>query len=393
MHLIETYALSSASKIDKPFVYTTYFPLPVEKYITFQAQSKFNSKNYDYWQVVVNILFPVLEKNGIKIVQVGGPTEFGYQYVMDIRGRTNFGQLAYVIQNSILHFGPDSLGIHFASLFDKPIVGLYSCSPSSISGPYFGTVERQVVFDAYKNVKNGKPSYAAEENPKSINTIKPEEIANAILKLLGIDYKIPFVTEHIGEKYGNQVLRELIPNFNFNLGNPDVLVEVRMDILFDEKILVQQLSINKCVIVTNKPVSVNLLKQFKPRIHAIIYEIDDNDDPSFMDTIKGAGIPSVMISYLSEEKVREKKLKYYEFGNINIIPPVKEEIINKLKPILPDLFFQANKIMASNNQFFMTNAGRVTNSELKSDFNYHKAIDCPEFWRELPFMHVIRKTA
>jgi len=393
MHLLETYSLSTASKIDKPFIYSSYFPLPFEKYITFQAQSKFNSKNYDYWQIVINILYPVLEKANIKIVQVGQAHEFGYQYVMDIRGRTNISQLSYVIQKSNLHFGPDSLGIHMASHFDTPCVGLYSCSPSTISGPYFGSKEKQVLFDAYKNVKNAKPSYAAEENPKSINTIKPEEIADSIFKLLKIDYKTPFTTEYIGEKYSNQILRELVPNFNFNLGNPDVPIEVRMDLHFDEQILEKQLAINKCIVVTNKPVNIEILKRFKPHVLAVIYHIEKDDTPAFVESIKSSGMPFGLVSYLTKEEIETKKLTYYNYGVIHFMQPTAPELADKLRKNFSDLFFQSNKVIGSNGRFYMSNAGRVSESELKTDFNYHKAVDCPEFWRELPFMHVIKKTA
>jgi ADP-heptose:LPS heptosyltransferase len=35
-------------------------------------------------------------------------------------------QLAYIIENNILHFGADSLCVHLSSYFNKLIVSLYS---------------------------------------------------------------------------------------------------------------------------------------------------------------------------------------------------------------------------------------------------------------------------
>src|SRR5438046_2819188 len=166
MRLVDTYALSAGAKIDKPYVFEQYFPLPFEKYITLQAQTKYDSKDYSYWQDVVNLLYPVLEKHGIKIIQVGGPNERTYQYTVDLRGRTELNQLAYVIKGSKLHMGSDSLCVHLASHYDIPIVGLYSVSQSSISGPQFGTKEKQICFEAYLRTRTGKPFYSDKENPK-----------------------------------------------------------------------------------------------------------------------------------------------------------------------------------------------------------------------------------
>ena len=71
-HLLEKYALQTGSKIGKPFVYETFFPIPFEKFITFQAQSiKFPSKEYDYIQDVIDFIAPILEKSNIKIIQLG----------------------------------------------------------------------------------------------------------------------------------------------------------------------------------------------------------------------------------------------------------------------------------------------------------------------------------
>ena len=33
MHLIEQYALATGAKIDKPFIETSFYPLPFDKYI------------------------------------------------------------------------------------------------------------------------------------------------------------------------------------------------------------------------------------------------------------------------------------------------------------------------------------------------------------------------
>ena len=61
MHILEKYALESASKIDKPFIFETFFPLPFQKYISFSPLNK-NKQRYLYWSDVIDIINPYLEK-------------------------------------------------------------------------------------------------------------------------------------------------------------------------------------------------------------------------------------------------------------------------------------------------------------------------------------------
>ena len=60
MHLVEQYALSCGVKIDKPQVETSFFPLPFDKYIILHASSGMPSKNYDYFEDVIETIYPHL---------------------------------------------------------------------------------------------------------------------------------------------------------------------------------------------------------------------------------------------------------------------------------------------------------------------------------------------
>ncbi len=390
-HLVEVYAKSSNSEVGTPFIYTSYFPTP-EKYITFQAESRYNSKNYSYFEDVIKIIYPVLEKNNIKIVQIGQQNESAYPYTIDLRGKTNLAQMGYIIQNSQTHFGPDSVNIHVASHFNVPICGLYSCSSISDSGPFWGDKSKQILFESYKRIKNGKPSYAAEEPyPKAINAIKPEEIANAIFKLLNIDYKCPFETVYTGEKYCNKIVREFIPYNAIQVQSPETPMEMRMDIEYNPEVLAQQLSISKGIIVTNKPIDVRLLKQFKQNIAALVYIIDEQDSPQFILDVKPIGLTIVLISYLDAAIIQSKKINYYEHGKINKIEPEKPETIEKLRVDIDKLYYRSNKIVFAKDKVYMGNSARLTDKPITSDFEYQKCVDCDEFWKELPFCTIIKK--
>ena len=145
MRLLDTYATNTGSKIDKPFIYTKFFPLPLEKYITFQAQTPYDSRNYSYWQEVIGLIHAPLLKENIHILQVGIKDEKVFNGTINIVGQTTLNQLAYVIENGILHFGADSLSVHLASYFDKPILSIYSISNPNVAGPHFGDKDKHIL--------------------------------------------------------------------------------------------------------------------------------------------------------------------------------------------------------------------------------------------------------
>jgi hypothetical protein len=390
-HLIERYALSSGSKIDHPYIYETYFPIPFAKYITFQAQSKFESKDYHYFQDVIDFIAPILEKEGIHILQLGTANEKPYKKVVDLRGQTTFNQLAYVMKSSLLHFGPDSLGVHLASTYNVPIIGLYSIIQSSVAGPYFGDKSKQILLEAFKRVGNGKPSYSPVENPKSINLIKPEEIANGILKLLNIDFQVPFNTVFTGKRYSQTIMRELIPNTTNMVSNVEEPIEVRTDLFYDESILAHHLSyLKKAVVVTNKRIPIKLLKHFKTHIALVVYKITENDEPEFVKDLAYAGLPTLLLSSLTGEVLNKKKLSYYEYGNITPIEFPNSKDVEELKKDIGSLYYRSIKLIADGDKIYGSHASKQNKFHITVDGEYQPVIDSPDFWQDLEFFSILK---
>jgi ADP-heptose:LPS heptosyltransferase len=168
MHLLETYALSTGSRIGKPFILKKFFPVKFDKYITVQNSSGMPSKCYDYFQEVIDFLLPILNKYNIGIVQIGGKEDQPLQNVELLQGATNINQTAHIISNAILHLGNDSFAIHMASAFGIKNVGLYSITLPEIAGAYFN---KEYSISLYPD--NEKPSFNPNESPKRINKIKP----------------------------------------------------------------------------------------------------------------------------------------------------------------------------------------------------------------------------
>lgn len=392
MHLIQTYALNCGAKIGKPFIYTSYFPIPFEKYITFHSDCVGNARNYDYWQDVINIINPILQKNNIQIVQTGSDKDREYSECVSIKGKTNINQLAYVVKNSMLHFGPDSLAIHLAGGFDIPLVALYSTNYIECVKPYFGSPEKQIFISSYDKANN-KPSFSNEEEPKTINLIKPEEIAQAILKLLGLEnsFQIPFESVFFGKKYSGMTIQESIPNSKEMLFNPDGVVEIRADKHLNEEYLMTQLSqYPKSALVLDKPINIEIVKRFKPHIASLIFIVNGPEYKSFVSEVQSVGVPLILISYLSPEELNKIKIHFYQMGNINRVELVSEEKINELKKDIDNLYYRSAKITASNGKFYYSLAAVEKDLPMKNHFEYQKVIDSQSFWENLDFFTIIK---
>jgi hypothetical protein len=374
MHLIERYATACGVKIDKPYIYDTFFPVNVEKYISFQPFSKYPSKNYDYWDEVVAIIYPYLQKNNITLVNIGAKDDKPINNTLNLCGQTNISQAAYIIKNSIMHVGADSFAAHIASGYGKKIVALYSNNNINNVKPYWTKSEDMVLLNPKVNKK---PQYSVNEIPKSINNIKPESIAEGILKLLNISHDNLPKTIHIGNEYINKTL-EIIPDKPVNPSQIglDTLI-VRMDYVFNEQVLELFLQQKKCIIFTNKPINEELLKKYKQNIPQLIYIIEKDNDTSFAKTLKRNTINAAFISYLSEEELNQFKLDYMDYGLI-----VKRD-------------YPTDKIEASNNTYFKSSRILISSEgQFNSKYQWetkdlsNKYINHPELNKELNSLYI-----
>jgi hypothetical protein len=370
MHLIERYATACGVKIDKPYIYDTFFPVNVEKYISFQPFSKYQSKNYDYWDEVVSIISPYLQKNNITLVHIGAKDDKTVNNTLNLCGQTNISQAAYIIKNSIMHVGADSFAAHIASGYGKKIVALYSNNNVNNVKPYWTKPEDMVLLSPKINKK---PQYSVNESPKSINNIKPEVIAEGILKLLNIPYNNLPKTVYIGNEYINKTL-EIIPDKPINPAQIGLeTLVIRMDYVFNEQVLELFLQQKKCIVFTNKPINEELLKKYKQNIPQLIYIVEKDNDTSFVKTLKRNTINAAFISYLSEEELNQFKLDYMDYGLI-----VKRDHPTDKIEISNNTYFKSSRILISSEGQFnskyqwetkdMSNK-YISNPELNKELN------------------------
>jgi hypothetical protein len=277
-NIIEEYAKSLGVKIGKPVLIDHYYPILDVKYITINVESKIDSKNYEYFPQVINLLKPILQQNGYKIYQIGESEDSKLSNIdahfLNLTKKQNF----HLIKNSKLHVGAESLFTHICSLYDVPTVALYSNSYASNCLPVWNSKENIKILESFKN--ENKPSFSYHETPKTIRTIKPEDIASSILNLLKIENAINFKTLNIGSHYHIPIV-EVVPNFKANLQDQkDKTIYIRADLHFDDQNLAFWCSNYKVKIITDKMIPLDLLNHFSSKIECIFFKLKNINIPT-----------------------------------------------------------------------------------------------------------------
>jgi hypothetical protein len=368
MHLVETYSLSTGSKIKKPFIHKKFFPLPFEKYITIQNSSGMQGKCYDYFQEVLNFIYEDLEKAGYKIIQIGAKEDKALNNVFHLQGQTNINQTAFILENSKLHIGNDSFAIHMCSAFGVPLIGLYSVSSPEIAGPFWKN-KNQICLTP----KNWSPSFNPNESPKRVNEIKIESIIESVKTLLNINLSQNIHTIFIGQRYGN-ILLEAIPSIILpNTVFPEAPLNIRFDYIdeIQEKDYIStlnNLNIRKCAIITDKPLEIEKFFQLKDKITNIFYDITFNDiDLNFVNKIKSLGIKLDFIfnkhKNKDEKALNNKKLELIDCPEIiNIVEKQKKPI----EEIKKSKFYKSKKILFANNKTYLSKAAFLENKPVST---------------------------
>lgn len=386
MHLVESYATNCGLKIDKPYIFEKFFPLGFEKYITFETSTD-PAKDYDYWNDVINPLLPELEKKGIAIVQIGKAGSKHVQPCASAIGITNKNQDAYIIKNSLLHFGVDGYLTQLAGMYDRKIVCLYSNNNKNDIKPYWGDPEKQILIESDRGGK--KPSFASVENPKTINMIMPEVVSKAISKLLNLEYNFNYTTIEFGSNYSNKIV-ETVPNQIVSAQQMGInSIIVRMDFVFDEDKLEEQLKHSQCSIVTDKAIREDIIVKYKPQIKEVIYYIDENHDPKFVDTLQKNAVGFALFSDLSEEVIEPIKIHYMDYGIIHRkeIPPY-EELKKKEK-----IYYRSSKLTLSAGKMYPSKAAYLQEKPVKDQFEVTEVIDNEEFWKEADYFCFLEKAS
>lgn len=390
MNLLERAALDTGLKITKSTITEHFFPLPFSDYVVLQADARFESRKYEYWVEVLTLIGPILGAKGIQIVTVGAPGELILNGTHSLVGKTTINQLAYVIKHSKLVFGPDSLSLHLAGVYDVPLVGLYPNMYHEQSQPYFGNKDKQVFLEPDR--KGAKPTYSAIEQPKTINNIKPEVIAESVLKLLDISHEEFPKSLFFGQYYTRKII-ENVPDQVIGLEGLGVdNIIVRMDFLHNEDNLAEQLKISKCSIITKRPINPELIKTFKTQIVEVVYEIDEEYSLEFVDCLQKAGLNYVLFTYKNDEWLNPIKLDFFDYRMVNSKSRMDKSSIPELKEVpVNEILFKSNKLTLSKGKIYLSKAHWLSDQPTPNfQTTTGRAIDSSEFWGESESLYFMK---
>lgn len=377
-HLIEEYAKNLGVKIGLPIFLTHYMPIVDDKYITVHVDNKIDSKFYEFFPEVIELLKNLLQPLGYKIYQIGGGDDPQLPFVdKSFLGFTR-KQTSFIVKNSSLHFGIDSFPVHQASVFDVPIVVLYSHIYPSHANPYWSTSSKVRILEADRGGR--KPSYTYHEKPKSINTIKPEEVVKSVCELLNIPYTKSINTKFIGEQYSQAVI-EIIPNFyGFAEELKNRLINIRMDYFHNENNLLAWCSNYSCHIITDKQISIKVLSECKNNIKKITFQIQNTKDfpKEYLEAVKNLGL-DISCSTKNKEELAEIRNFYFDF-RVELDEPPNQDSVNQLSQI-SNLKFLTKKDIFSNGKRYASKAHVDSDKvfvDRASDVIYNES-----FWTDL----------
>ena len=382
-HLIEEYAKNLGVKIGKPVFEPHYMPVTDEKYITVHVDNKIDSKYYEYFPETLDLLKNILAPLGYKIYQIGGPDDPTLKEADKSYLGFSRKQTAYIVKNAKLHLGIDSFPVHLASVYDVPIVALYSHIYPQHAYPFWNSPNKVKILEADRG--GNKPSYNYQERPKTINTIKPEEIVQSVCELLGLNPSVTMRTLHVGEEYAKTFV-EIVPNFFGEAAElKNQTLNIRMDYFFNEECLMQWASAYNVHIVSDQPIHPEILKRCRNNIKEITFLINETNKFSleYLQFVKNLGI--AMVGECSDEKsISEVREYYFDF----LIEPEKkidEKIVDKMKGKENLRFLTKKDIFASGKRYY---SKAHVDADIEAKDKWGCVIDNLSFWRDLDHYYI-----
>lgn len=96
------------------------------------GKGQWEARNYLHWQ---DVIANIIRITGLSVVQLGTQEDELYSGTIDLRGSTNYNQLAYVVSRADCLVSIDSVAMHMAAGLGSPHVAIFGSSYSTSTGP------------------------------------------------------------------------------------------------------------------------------------------------------------------------------------------------------------------------------------------------------------------
>ncbi len=340
-HIIHEYAKHCNAKIGVPRLSSHFFPAPLEEYAIIHAPKHSQAKSYGFWSEALHIFkkdFP-----DIKLVQLGLSEESIPECDYHFFG-ISYTQISYLLEHCSLFIGCDDFVSHMASVYDKPLIVLFSNLLPQHSHPYWNRKSRMTcLFPKHETVK---PSYSSTDQANLINTIPPESICNAFRDIVGMQ-ECSFKTLFVGPKYSSQLI-EVVPNFyGYSPQLNGKILNLRMDYHFDELNLQKWLDQYSCSIIVDRSVEIDILQKYRSHLVKINFYFPDEINSvkndwflSYLNTVQSLGVP-IKIHFhnpnLTQEDTNWIKKTFFDFDFDIFLkkpPEIEPEILDSSNSFL-----------------------------------------------------------
>jgi len=380
MNKIEKISLSYALKSSKPFINFCFYPLPFDKYVTMDFSKDPQSLCYNHWQDVVDIIKPYLDENNIRILRLGDANSYQVDGIQDYTSKT-FNQNAYILKNSMLHFGSNGLLSFLSSNLGIPLVSLFSGIPSSLFP--FPENSKRIFIDSPKDGKN--PSFSDYEFPKTIDKIDPCEISRSILNLLNISHQLESSKLIFQGDMSNIKTIEIIPDFFPSKSLlPGSLINVRADLFLDEQNIFGLSQSNRRLgIITKDRLSAGLLSSISKSVQRITINADEGIDEKFLFDLKMLNIPYEFF-VTKKDRLKELRLDHID-ETIELFEKPKKPLAFKVENS-HNAYVKSSKILLSKLGSFPTKAHWICDK--KSEGVFQEYIDSSDFWEDSDFINI-----
>ena len=381
-HIAEEYAKCLGVKIGRPEISEHFYPTPSGKYITLHSPKGIQSREYSFWDNVISLIKPRIK--GYNIIQIGSKEDKPCKNTdYNLCGLTSLKNINYIIKNSSLHICVNSFSLHIASHFDIPTLSLFSDMLPEQSGAIWN--KKSECLFIKPNLRGSKPSYSRQESKKTIDTIKPEEIAIKALSLLKIENDLEsYETLNIGKFYENSVL-EAIPNHPAPEGfTPNSVVNLRCDYGLEQKSFMSWMRF-KVNLMSSKRINLNLIKQLKQNIVAMTLFLEDGDfNEEYFNHLGSIGVKYSLICR-DKEKLSSIRFKFFDF-NIEEYKVIHKKNLDFGKKVCDNTFYHSNKILISNGKEYSCKA--ACDSGIERTKEGQKIIDNDIFWEEVEHTNI-----
>lgn len=378
MHKLESFALSCGSKIEKPHIEKSFFPVKHKKYICVSRSLLSQSKDYDYFDDVIFHIYPYLQKNNIEIIEIGNSNKSPLFYTNNFKNLTRF-QTNYILSKCKLFFGNYNFDFNIASHYNKTTICPSNLDYEETFKPYWSEESNCKIL---MPVSDLKPSFSDQENPKTINSVMPETIACSILDSLKINHNISKIkTTYLGEEYNNQIM-DIIPG-GHNLQPIKGPVNIRMDKNFDLSFLQRCHIFESINIVTDKIIDLNYLNYLKEKISLISFFIDGKTKEDDIKIFESIGKP-VNLLCKNFKNISAIRLKFIDY-EIRLFGHKSKK----------DLNFNKSKNLKFLSKRNIISDGQVYNSYLSESLkrNVSSVEPSKEFLEDMPFCRIFSESA